>query len=71
MSQINFNKTKEKLPLLKPKYDVVFQSLFSDKNRVETGYLISAILGRKVTITKVNTELSAVREYPEEKIGRF
>ncbi len=30
--------------LLKPKYDVVFQSLFSDKNKQETGYLISAIL---------------------------
>lgn len=55
--------------LLKPKYDLVFQSLFSDKNRKETGYLISAILGRKIKILKVNTEISEIREFPNEKIG--
>ena len=57
--------------LLKPKYDLVFQSLFSDKNRKETGYLISAILGRKIKILKVNTEISEIREFPNEKIGRL
>ena len=57
--------------LLKPKYDVVFQSLFSNKNKKETGYLISAILGTKVKIIKVSTELSAMRELPEEKVGRL
>ena len=25
--------------LLKPKYDIVFQSLFSDKNKIETVFL--------------------------------
>ncbi len=57
--------------LLKPKYDVVFQSLFSDKNKKETGYLISAILDKNVEVIKVNTEFSNIREFPEEKIGRL
>lgn len=57
--------------LLKPKYDVVFQSLFSDKNKEETSYFISAILGRKVHVIHVDTEVSQIREYPKEKIGRM
>lgn len=43
--------------LLKPKYDV-FQSLFSDKNKIETGFFISAILGTKINVLKVQTEIS-------------
>ena len=57
--------------LLKPKYDVVFQSLFSNKHKEETGYFISAILGRKMQILQVDTEVSQVREFPQEKIGRM
>ena len=57
--------------LLKPKYDVVFQSLFSDKNKIETGYFISAILGTKINVLKVQTEVSQIRELPQEKIGRL
>ncbi len=64
-------KSKKSKLLLKPKYDVVFQSLFSDKNREETGFFISAILGKKIHIIKVNTEVSQARELPEEKIGRL
>ena len=64
-------KSKKSKLLLKPKYDVVFQSLFSDKNREETGFFISAILGKKIHIVKVNTEVSQARELPEEKIGRL
>ena len=57
--------------LLKPKYDVVFQSLFSDKNKIETGFFISAILGTKINVLKVQTEMSHIREFPQEKIGRL
>lgn len=57
--------------LLKPKYDVVFQSLFSDKNKIETGYSISAILGTKINVLKVQTKVSQIRELPQEKIGRL
>lgn len=49
MTNSNQKNAKEKV-LLKPKYDVVFQTLFSDKNKKETGYLISAILGKKITV---------------------
>ncbi len=49
MKNSNQKNAKEKV-LLKPKYDVVFQTLFSDKNKKETGYLISAILGKKITV---------------------
>jgi predicted transposase/invertase (TIGR01784 family) len=65
---VNMEGKKE---LLKPKYDVVFQSLFSDKNRKETGYLISAILGQKIEVIEVRTEVSEFRELSDEKIGRL
>ena len=70
MKNSNQKNAKEKV-LLKPKYDVVFQTLFSDKNKKETGYLISAILGKKINVLKVNTELSEFRELPQEKVGRL
>ena len=67
----NLNEGRKEVKLLKPKYDIVFQSLFSNKNKKETGYLISAILGTKVKIIKITTEISAVRELPEEKVERL
>lgn len=70
-SSKNISQGGEVKELLKPKYDIVFQSLFSDKNRKETGYLISAILGKKIKVIKVETEVSEMRELPEEKIGRL
>ena len=70
MAKPQESRSKQKV-LLKPKYDVVFQSLFSDKNRKETGYFISAILGRKIKVIKVDTEVSEVRELPKEKVGRL
>lgn len=70
MAKPQESRSKQKV-LLKPKYDVVFQSLFSDKNRKETGYFISAILGRKIKVIKVDTEVSELRELPKEKVGRL
>lgn len=61
----------EKRPLLCPKYDVVFQSLFSNKYKVLTGYFLSAALNRNLSVLEVHTEFSAMRDYPEEKVGRL
>ena len=61
-------KSKKSKLLLKPKYDVVFQSLFSDKNREETGFFISAILGKKIHIIKLNTKVYTCDSHKHKKV---
>ena len=58
-----------KKELLKPKNDVVFQSLFNQKNEKITKNMISALLGEKITKIKINETKELYREYPEEKLG--
>lgn len=61
-------KTKEK-PLLKPKNDVVFQSLFSRKNEKITKAFVEALLEEKVENILINEEKELIREHPEDKLG--
>lgn len=71
------NKSKEKnikemggeKELLKPKNDIVFQSLFNQKNEKITKNMISALLGQEITKIKINETKELFREYPEDKLG--
>ena len=56
-----------KRELLKPKNDVVFQSLFNQKNETITKNMISALLGEEIIKIKINETKELYREYPEEK----
>lgn len=42
--------------LLKPKNDIVFQSLFTQKNERITRHFISALMEEKITKIKINTQ---------------
>ena len=55
--------------LLKPMYDVVFQSLFSKKNENITKNMISALIEEEITSIKINDTKELFREYPEDKLG--
>jgi predicted transposase/invertase (TIGR01784 family) len=58
-----------KKELLKPKYDVVFQSLFTQKNEEITRSFISALLEEDITSIKINEEKELYRDLPEDKLG--
>ena len=61
---------KEKnIKLLKPKIDVVFQSLFSKQNEKITKAFAEAILEEKVKKIKINEDKEIFREKPEDKLG--
>ena len=60
---------EEKKELLKPKNDIVFQSLFTQKNENITKNFISAIMEEKITKIKINTQKELYREKPTDKLG--
>lgn len=62
---------KEKIELLKPKYDVVFQALFGQNEENITQSFISDIIGKPIEIIDIKTDNTIVRKYPEDKIGRL
>ena len=66
MAKNNLNKKKE---LLKPKNDIVFQSLFTKNNEKITKAFVEALIGRKVKNIKINEEKELQREKPEDKLG--
>lgn len=59
----------KKKELLKPKNDIVFQSLFTQKNENITKNFISAIMEENITKIEINTEKELYRERPEDKLG--
>lgn len=59
----------KKKELLKPKNDIVFQSLFTQKNERITKNFISALMEEKITKIEINTEKELYREKPEDKLG--
>lgn len=65
----NINRREKKIELLKPKNDIVFQSLFNQKNEKITRNMISALLEENVTSIKINEDKELLREYPEDKLG--
>ncbi len=58
-----------KIKLLKPKIDVVFQSLFSKQNERITKAFAEALLDEKVEKIKINEDKELFRDKPEEKLG--
>ena len=60
---------EENLKLLKPKIDVVFQSLFSKKNEKITKAFAEAMLDEKVKKITINDDKELFREKPEDKLG--
>ena len=59
----------KKKQLLKPKNDIVFQSLFTQKNEEITKNFISALMEEKITKIEINTKKELYREKPEDKLG--
>ena len=59
----------KKKELLKPKNDIVFQSLFTQKNEEITKNFISALMEEKITKIEINTQKELYREKPEDKLG--
>ena len=65
----NIKEIGGKKELLKPKNDIVFQSLFNQKNENITKNMISALLGEEITKITINESKELFREYPEDKLG--
>ena len=69
----NENKSKnqkgEEKQLLKPKNDIVFQSLFNQKNEKITKAFIEDLLEEKIEKIIINDTKELYREKPEEKLG--
>ena len=61
----------QKIELLKPKYDVVFQALFGENKDNITQSLISDILGEQIEIIDIKADDTIIREYPNDKAGRL
>ena len=55
--------------LLKPKNDIVFQSLFSKENEEITKNFVQSLLGKKITKIEINSDKELFREKPENKLG--
>ena len=62
-------KQKEEKELLKPKNDVVFQSLFNQKNEKITKAFIEDLIEEKIEKIIINDTKELYREKPEEKLG--
>ena len=62
-------KQKEEKELLKPKNDVVFQSLFNQKNEKITKAFIEDLLEEKIEKIIINDTKELYREKPEDKLG--
>ena len=60
--------TEEKR-LLKPKNDVVFQSIFNQNNAKITKAFVEALLDEKITKMTINNDQILVRDTPEDKLG--
>lgn len=60
--------TEEK-KLLKPKNDVVFQSIFNQNNAKITKAFVEALLDEKITKMTINSDQILVRDTPEDKLG--
>lgn len=63
------NKTEEKIKLLKPKNDIVFQSLFNKNNENITKAFAQALLEENIEKIVINEDKELLRERPEDKLG--
>ena len=60
--------TEEK-KLLKPKNDVVFQSIFNQNNEKISKAFVEALLDEKITKMTINNDQILVRDAPDDKLG--
>ncbi len=61
--------TNEKVKLLKPKNDIVFQSLFNKHNEKITKAFVQALLEEKIDKITINEDKELIRERTEDKLG--
>ena len=55
--------------LLKPKNEIVFQSLFSKENEEITKNFVQSLLGKKIKKIEINNHKELFRQMPEDKLG--
>ncbi len=63
------NITEEEIKLLKPKNDIVFQSLFNKNNKKITKAFVQALLEENIERLIINEDKELLRERPEDKLG--
>ena len=69
MENIHENNTKEEVKLLKPKNDIVFQSLFNQSNKEITKAFVQALIEQKIEKIVINSDKELLREKPDDKLG--
>ena len=69
MENMHENNTKEDVKLLKPKNDIVFQSLFNQNNEEITKAFVQALIEQKVEKIVINQDKELLRERPDDKLG--
>lgn len=69
MENIHENNTKEKVKLLKPKNDIVFQSLFNQSNKEITKAFVQALIEQKIEKIVINSDKELLREKTDDKLG--
>lgn len=69
MEKIKQEKSKEEIKLLKPKNDIVFQSLFNKNNEKITKNFVQALLEEEIENIVINEDKELLRERPEDKLG--
>ena len=60
---------KGEFKLLKPKIDIVFQSLFNQANERITKNFVESLLNEKIRKIQINETKELYREKPEDKLG--
>ena len=63
------NEEKKEFRLLKPKLDIVFQSLFNQANERITKNFVESLLNEKIKKIQINETKELYRELPEDKLG--
>ena len=69
MENMHENNTKEDVKLLKPKNDIVFQSLFNQNNEKITKAFVQALIEEKIDKIVINQDKELLREKPDDKLG--
>lgn len=65
----NKNSTKDEIKLLKPKTDIVFQSLFNSNHKETTKAFAQALLGEPIDKITINEDKTLLREKTNDKLG--
>ena len=69
MENMHENNTKEDVKLLKPKNDIVFQSLFNQNNEKITKAFVQALIEEKIDKIVINQDKELLREKLDDKLG--